>query len=444
MASVSNHHGKRLIQFVDSAGVRKTIRLGKCSDKAAQGVRLHIEALVSAKSGGQPLDSQTAAWLSAIGDVLHGRIAATGLVEPRKKHIGTGFESFIERFIAERPDAKRFTLINIRQSKRMLMDYFGGDMDMQVVTHDVALKMQAALKDKGLAEATYRRHLGRCRQFWRAAIKRGLYVGENPFADISVSVRADRSRQVFVPRETIEKCIAASPDAQWRLIIALSRYGGLRTPSETLALTWDCINWEHNRIRVPSPKTEHHKGGDCRIIPMFPELKQPLLDVFEQAEENVPWVITRYRDPSANLRTTFLKIIYRAGLEPWTKLFHNLRASRQTELAENYPLHVVCRWIGNSELVAQEHYLTINDAHFAKAIEEPAVSTTGAKSTHKALQNALQYTPEMPGNDKKAENDNKQNHQYLQGFTDSCRDLHIDILPGMGVEPTHPLRSTGF
>jgi len=27
------------------------------------------------------------------------------------------------------------------------------------------------------------------------------------------------------------------------------------------------INWAENRLRVPSPKTEHHTGGESRLIP---------------------------------------------------------------------------------------------------------------------------------------------------------------------------------
>ena len=38
------------------------------------------------------------------------------------------------------------------------------------------------------------------------------------------------------------------------------------------------------------------------------------------------------------------------------------RATRETELAALYPLHVVCAWIGNSRAVAQEHYLQVTDA----------------------------------------------------------------------------------
>lgn len=84
------------------------------------------------------------------------------------------------------------------------------------------------------------------------------------------------------------------------------------------------------------------------MIPIFPELRKPLNEVWELAGEKQEFVITRYRDANQNLRTTFLKIIKRAGLEPWPRLFHNLRATRETELAEPFPMHVVCEWIGNS------------------------------------------------------------------------------------------------
>jgi len=60
-----------------------------------------------------------------------------------------------------------------------------------------------------------------------------------------------------------------------------------------------------------------------------------------------------------------------AGLEPWPKLFQNLRATRETELAETYPMHVVCAWIGNSAAIAAKHYLQVTDEHFDKATHFP-------------------------------------------------------------------------
>ena len=51
----------------------------------------------------------------------------------------------------------------------------------------------------------------------------------------------------------------------------------------------------------------------------------------------------------------FERIILKAKLKPWPKLFQNLRATRETELAERYPSHVVCEWIGHSQAVAAKH-----------------------------------------------------------------------------------------
>lgn len=68
-----------------------------------------------------------------------------------------------------------------------------------------------------------------------------------------------------------------------------------------------------------------------------------------------------------NLRTTMEKIVQRAGVPSWPKLFHNLRASRETELCQRFPIHVVCEWIGNSAAVAVRHYLQVTENDFDRA-----------------------------------------------------------------------------
>ena len=77
-----------------------------------------------------------------------------------------------------------------------------------------------------------------------------------------------------------------------------------------------------------------------------------------------------------NLRSTFLKIIKRAGLKAWPKLFQNLRSTRETELAETFPLQAVTAWIGNSQLVAAKHYLQLRDEHFDRTSSEVTHPTT--------------------------------------------------------------------
>ena len=130
-------------------------------------------------------------------------------------------------------------------------------------------------------------------------------------------------------------------------------------------------------MTVHAPKTEHHPGRESRVIPLFPELRPYLHEVWDQAEPGTIHVITRYRDTNANLRTQLTKIIRRGGHEPWPKLFQNLRASRQTELEESFPSHVVNAWIGNSRRVAEKHYLQVTDDHFARA---------SARAVQKAVQ----------------------------------------------------------
>ena len=192
-------------------------------------------------------------------------------------------------------------------------------------------------------------------------------MNENPFADLVAAVKGTASRFYFVTPEQAQKVLDACPSAEWRLLFALSRYGGLRCPSEHLGLRWADIDLDAGTMLVHSPKTEHHEGGESRLVPIFPELRPYLEDARELADDGAEWVITKTRDTTVNLRTMLQKIIKRAGVGPWPKLWQNLRSTRETELAETFPIHVVCQWIGNSQAVARKHYLQVTDEHFKQA-----------------------------------------------------------------------------
>ncbi len=72
---------------------------------------------------------------------------------------------------------------------------------------------------------------------------------------------------------------------------------------------------------VRSPKTEHHPVGASIEVPLFPELRPYLEEVFEPADEGTPFVITRYRGSNANPRSRLKRILRNAGVEAWPKLF---------------------------------------------------------------------------------------------------------------------------
>ena len=128
--------------------------------------------------------------------------------------------------------------------------------------------------------------------------------------------------------DDIEAVIAVAKPF-WRTLFALSRFGGMRTPSESLLLRWADIDMEAGRMTIRSPTTEHHAGAASRVCPVFAALR-PHLDAARSKSEFVlagP-IADREREHAAgprgwqtnNLRTTALKIVKRAGLTPWPKL----------------------------------------------------------------------------------------------------------------------------
>jgi integrase len=281
-----------------------------------------------------------------------------------------------------------------------------------------------------LRENTARRHCGRAKQFFRAAQRKHL-IQANPFADMKgCGVKENRSRMYFVTNEEAQKVLEHCPDAQWRLIFALARYGGLRTPSETLALKWGHVDWERGRINVPSPKTAHHEGKQSRLIPLFPELRPYLEAVWEQAEPGAEYIINRYRNNNANLRTQLERIILRAGLKAWPKLFQNLRSTRETELAENYPVHVVCAWIGNSAMIAAKHYLQVREADFDRA------AGGAAKSDAKALQNPVQQPAARLCKQSQTISQVFENKKVMRADATQCDSVQSYTVPPVGLEPT--------
>jgi integrase len=374
MASVSSDQsGRRRVLFTGLDKKRKTLHLGKLPAKSAESICLHVEALLVAKISGQALQRDTASWLGQIADTLREKMAKVGLVESCKPVGVMTIKSLVDEYKEKRTDIKPATLIHLDQAARALIAIFGADRLITSVTEADAEDFYRQLLADGLAFNTARRRTGRAKQYFKYAVRKRV-IASNPFNEIKTATSGNAARQEYVPVSTIQTVLDSCPSAEWRLIVALSRFAGLRCPSEHLALTWEDIHWDTGRFTVHSPKTEHIEGKAERIVPIFPELYPYLRDAFELAEPGQVNVIVRNRcdsgmgnGASTNWRTTFLKIIKKAGMKQWPRLFHALRASCQTDLSNEYPSHVVCAWMGNSLAIAQEHYLQTTEDHFKRA-----------------------------------------------------------------------------
>lgn len=188
--------------------------------------------------------------------------------------------------------------------------------------------------------------------------------------------------------ETAQKVLEACPDAEWRLLFGLVRWGGLRCPSEVLRLKWQEVDFDHSRFTVHASKTEHHADGGVRVVPMFPELRPLFQEAFDLAEVGEDYCITRYRDQNTNLRTQLTRMLTRAGIKPWPKLFHNLRSTRETELFKltNGNVKAVCSWIGNSPTVAIQHYAQVTEADIQEAAKMSLINDA-EKAVHPTVVN---------------------------------------------------------
>jgi integrase len=411
MASISTSKtGARRLLFFNADGERKSLHLGKVPKKQATTIQSHVEAIVAAHAAKMSPPIETSTWLGGISDRLHAKLAKQGLAASREVRAANSkneLKLFLDALFESRSDIKKSTKTAYNHTRRCLVSFFTPQKRIADITVADANKWKRWLTDnQKLSESTIRRRCGVARQFFNEAVDDRL-ISVNPFGKMKgIGVQSNRERDYFVTRSEAARVLDACPNAEWRLIFALSRFGGLRCPSEHLKLCWGDIDLAGGRMTVHSPKTEHHRGKDKRVVPIFSELREYLEDAQELAGDlaNNPAepVISRYRE-GANLRTQLERIIRRAGLKPWPKLFQNLRASRQTELAKDHPIHVACAWIGNSPRVAGNHYLQVTDADFEVALK-PTKKVTQKTTQSAAGRGKLEWTGKDTNPQKSPEN----------------------------------------
>ncbi len=394
MASICRDpNGRKRILFVDVDGSRKTLRLGKIDLKTAQTIKRHVEALLVAKITNTPAPQDTATWLAGIGHELKQKLASAGLI-----HGGKLLRDLVEAYVqAKRATIKPQTLHNNLQAMKYIMAILGEATPIESIKVEDAERIRRILADQGYRPMTVARRLAVAREIFNYAVQMD-WLTKNPFAYVRHPVPSTRDRQHYVSIEETQRLLEAAPDWQWRTIIGLCRFAGLRCPSEVFALQWQDVNLPDGIMWVRSPKTEHHRGHEGRWVPIFDPLKPLLEEAWDCAVEEQVHVLPRETEHGTalsrlsrpTLHDRFKVIVKRAGLTPWPRLFHNLRSSCETDLALRYPLHLASRWLGNSTIVANRHYLQagLND-HLRYAGDNPFAG--GAKSGARAAQNAAQH-----------------------------------------------------
>jgi integrase len=379
----------------------------------------NCEALASSKAAGMSPDPQLVAWVRRLDLSMVDALVRWGLCEPMSpklsKDEGKYLGPFIADYIASRSDLKSNTRKNLIQTKRVLLEYFGDRRPLRSIRPSDALAWQRWLQsDQGLSVATISGHTRKVKTMIKAAVVERL-IESSPFDGLKGGKESNVDRQRFISRDVIDRILSKCPGPQWRLIVVLCRYAGLRCPSEVLRLRWTDLDWDRGSMRIDSTKT------GLRVVPMFPEVRKALQDAWEAAPDGAVRCIDGYDEKTPNLRTQFNRILSRAHVEPWPRIFHNLRASCRTELQESLPDHVINSWLGQSSRVAETHYLTVHQEHWDRALNltpncpptrPPVGAISGPIGEHQGNQktnvligdDGMGYLEEHPGQDS---NDNQ-------------------------------------
>ncbi len=383
MGSLRKEHDRNRVgwrlQFYTHDRRRRSLWLGDIGKRSAEQIARHVDELLNCSAAAIPPRAETAKWLADAPDRIAKRLISYGIASEADRRIqgdeGRLIAAFMDAYIASRDDWKRRSKINYTQARDWLVKYTGKSKPMRDFTQSDGERWHRWLiSDGGLAATTASQHVKRCRQMLKVAVRDGL-IPKNPLEGVKTAPDCNRDKDFYVTPEIAKQLIEEAPNPEWRLIIALVRYAGLRCPSEVLRLRWTDVLWDKSRVIVSAPKTERYAGKDQRVLPIFPQLLPHLKFLFDEVQpgtkvkENA-FVIRQYRAIDANLRTELNRIIRRTGNQPWEKPFINMRASCRTELENTgkYATHVLNAWFGHSTAIAHKHYLQVADEDYNRAV----------------------------------------------------------------------------
>ena len=372
MASLILKGRMRIVLDARRDGKRPTIWLGALPDQAAREVFAKVELLIACRRTGVPAPADVVLWLDRSSDDLHGKLAESGLVEPRlqatEEKLRTVGE-LLDEFLANAPSP--VTEAAYRQATDSLRAFLGAGKPVNAVTAADADRWRKYLAtstnarkigdETPIAPATQAKRIAVAKAIFRAAVRWEI-VAKSPFEHLRPGSQENPARAHYVTVQATRAILKACPSTEWKMIFGLARYAGLRCPSELVGLRWVDYHQDVGRLIVRSPKTARHAGHGSRPVPVCPELRAILNEGWHAAEEGAVAILPGVRDGRVNLRKGLERIVEAAGLTPWPRLFQNLRSSLATDWAQTYPAHEVARWLGHSVTVAAKHY--VQDRNF--------------------------------------------------------------------------------
>jgi len=197
------------------------------------------------------------------------------------------FAMAAEQYMAERADLKPSS---IRSYKDILKNYLlprFGERELSAITEADIANFQSDLL-QSVSARRVNNVSGLLRFILKACVRR-KFITENPALGVRTLKEKPPEIDPFRPDE-LTAIINALP-AQCRPFFVCQAWSGAR-PNELLALRWSDINFRRDEIYIRRGRVFGKEGtpkttSSVRVIPMFPPVKQTLLDLQESKTKNI-------------------------------------------------------------------------------------------------------------------------------------------------------------
>lgn len=374
LKKIRSGRGDRWQISVYFGGVRRYISFAGYSRSSVEELRALADRLATLRATGEPLDRRTLQKLATISDDAKRRFAAAGLIEIEESL--TVEELFARLF--EVAQYKPNTVTAKSQTLRRLVAYFGEATPIDKIDRRSAELFIKSLGD--YSAATVAGTLRDARAAFEWAVDRDL-LDVNPFARVRAGSFKNKRRELFISWATFERLLEAAQDQETRALLSLYRVGGLRHV-EALELVWRDVDFERDRIRIPSPKTARYEGKSERICPLFPALRKELWALYKERRPNGADRLVKVS--AATARRMVAQTVRAAGIEPWTRLLQNLRSSRANEVYREFGAIAESAWLGHSSSTARDHYLHVLASDFERAVAEDPAQNKNPQNDHRS------------------------------------------------------------
>lgn len=267
------------------------------------------------------------------------------------------------KYFSDRHDLSEATLTLHRTTFDYLERDLGRGAILGKVTRADAADFAAFMATQPMQLSTQRAHLGRAKQIFQRAADRDI-IPQNPFDRIKTTAPKVDVEWRYVSAEETERMLDAARD--WRIVIAIARYAGLRA-NEIKRLQWADVDLQRGAISVTNPGRVNTTKKKARTVPIQPamsvEFSQQLARINHVLGD--PW-------PSGEVCAVgwgdylrkIERIRKRANVERYGKPLHSMRKSLETDWLAQFPLPAVANFLGHDPSVALKHYFKVSDSTF--------------------------------------------------------------------------------